>query len=420
MKFLHTADWHLGQTFHNRSRLPEQQRALDWLLDVLIEEEVDLLIVAGDIFDVSSPAEDARKLYYDFLGRLARTPVQWSIIVAGNHDNPRMISAARELARPLNIHIVGEPARGEDRMHDLIELRDGSGQLHGTVAAVPFLPDRYVRTSRADRSFEEQEMDLAEAILAHYTQLAEALTAEQRALPCLATGHLYATKAVAREGQDNIYVGNVRNLDAGLLPTAFDYVALGHIHRPQQLPAKVPCYYSGSLLALDFAETADEKGVHIGTFGNDKQVDLNWRTCPTNRRLKRLQGSPANLPRVMRAFAERHAQDELRPWIELSSTEPIPDEKQRRRLHELAAELELELLRLRVEHPSTPHGSGSLEEPALERLEELSVFDIYQRRCDLQDWTVELHERIDPLFRQAWTASEQGLAGAEGGQAAGS
>jgi len=122
LRFIHTADWHLGQTLLGQSRDEEQQLALKWLLGQVDEHEVDGLIVAGDIFDVASPAEDARKMYYDCLAQLAQSTLKWIVIVAGNHDSPRMIKNIDALARAFNIYIVAARPSPIKKKHLLQEF----------------------------------------------------------------------------------------------------------------------------------------------------------------------------------------------------------------------------------------------------------------------------------------------------------
>ena len=147
MKILHTSDWHLGQRFLFNDREQEHQRALDWLADTIRTQEVDALIVAGDIFDINNPPNYARTMYYRFLTSLLGTSCRHIIITGGNHDSPSMLNAPRELLRLLNIHVVG--AVGDALEEELVELKDSEGELELVVAAVPFLRDRDLRFSQA-------------------------------------------------------------------------------------------------------------------------------------------------------------------------------------------------------------------------------------------------------------------------------
>jgi exonuclease SbcD len=397
LRILHTADWHLGQTLLGQPRHEEQQRALDWLLEIIEANQVEALIVAGDIFDVASPAEDARKMYNDYLAKLAKSCVKWVVIIAGNHDSPRMISNVKALAGAFNIHIVAIPAPAEKFSDDLIELHDPtSDELRGVVAAVPFLQDRYVRSSSRDQTLEDKELALTAGIHAHFDRLAEACNAYPKDVPVLATGHLYATGAKAREGQDNIYIGNIKNLNATQLPSRFDYVALGHIHRPQKLPGAEHVTYSGSLIALDFLEASDEKGVWLLDLEAGKSPDPQWIPSTVVRRLKQLSGTSEEIIEKLKAFGVRHIEDEFTPWAEAVLVDDFADEKRRNELRQAAQDAGVKLLK--ITRQRTAAESTPLAPEELEALDELSVEEVFARKCADVGIPSDVQKRLDRLF----------------------
>lgn len=402
MRLIHTADWHLGQTLLGQSRHREQQLALDWLYELIVAQEADALVVAGDVFDVASPAEDARKMYYDFLARLARGPLKWVIVVAGNHDSPRMIGAVQQLASAFDIHIVAapaanDPAEGAARS-DLLRLVDPqTGQLAALVAAVPFLQERYVRTARAGEALDDKERALAAGIHAHYERLAAACTACEERVPLIATGHLYASGAEARDGQDNIYVGKMRNLNAADLPSAFDYVALGHIHRPQALRGAETVRYSGSLIALDFQESADEKGCWCVDLAYGQPARIAWHGRTQGRRLKRLSGSVDELLEAIESFGSRHRDDELAAWLELEVVGGAATSKERAELRALAERHGARVLKIVRRRARAAHGAVEPAAP-LRSLQEVSVDEVFAMRCADRDLSGEEAAAVTTLF----------------------
>ena len=400
VRFLHTADWHLGQTLLGRSRRPEHVAALDWLFETCVAREVDGLIVAGDVFDVASPAEDARKLYYDFLARIGRSAVRWVVVVAGNHDSARMLSNVDAFARHFDIRIVCTP--GRDRADDLVPIRSArTGDVEAVVAAAPFLHEGFVRRSLAGESHADKGAALAAGIHAHFDRLDAACAKTWPGVPRIATGHLYASGASAREGQDNIYVGNVRNLDAARLPAGFDYVALGHIHRPQSLRGAEHVRYAGSLIPLDFAESADGKGVWQVEFdGTPRPPRVEWVGLPSTRRLKQFRGTSEEVAASLRAFGQRHAGDALPPWAEVRLRRDFADQKTRERLREVAEEAGVEILKFTRERMSAS-GQRAAPDPAIERLDELSVEEVFDRRLAASDLGAEASRRVRELFAGA-------------------
>ena len=166
MKLIHTSDWHLGQKFLSHEREDEHRRALEWLLDLVKDEEPDALIVAGDIFDIANPPNSARRLYYDFLRRMIGSRCRHIVITGGNHDSPSMLDAPRDLLKLLNVHVVG--AVTGNVADEIIELRDREGRLEAVVAAVPFLRDGDLRYSVAGESVADRIQQLSHAILEHF------------------------------------------------------------------------------------------------------------------------------------------------------------------------------------------------------------------------------------------------------------
>ena len=150
MKIIHTSDWHLGQRLLFNERGDEQQLALQWLYETILQEQADALILAGDVFDNGNPPHPARKLYYNFLTNLLNTSCRHIVIIGGNHDSPGMLDAPRELLEYLNIRVVG--AASENLEQDCLLLQNTVGELEAVVAAIPFLRDRDLSPSVSGES----------------------------------------------------------------------------------------------------------------------------------------------------------------------------------------------------------------------------------------------------------------------------
>src|SRR5688572_2974528 len=169
MKVLHTSDWHLGKRLLHHERTEEHQHFLDWLLEIIRNEKVDALIVAGDIFDTGAPSNTALKQYYDFLRSLYLTGCKHVTITGGNHDSIATLNAPKELLKYFNIHVIGGvPENLED---EIIPLRDEIGEIKLVVCAVPFLRDKDIRLSIAGETAEEREQRIKTGICQHYKDL---------------------------------------------------------------------------------------------------------------------------------------------------------------------------------------------------------------------------------------------------------
>ncbi|UOG76277.1 exonuclease subunit SbcD [Hymenobacter tibetensis] len=293
MKVLHTADWHLGQRFiSGHERTDEHRHFLEWLVEVVRTHRVEVLVVAGDIFDTGSPSNQALELYYSFLLSMRGTGCRDIVVVGGNHDSPATLNAPARLLRHLRVHVVGcVPDCFEDQV---LVLDDASGKPGLVVCAVPFLRDRDVRLSVPGETAEEREARIKQGIADHYGRMAEVEQVWQLkdlGLPVLATGHLYAAGASPSESERTIHVGNLGQITADHFPALFDYVALGHLHRPQRVGGREHIRYSGSPIALSFSEVDHPKEVLLLEFGDGKLQQLEALPVPAARRLVRFHGA---------------------------------------------------------------------------------------------------------------------------------
>jgi DNA repair protein SbcD/Mre11 len=395
MKIIHTSDWHLGQKFLSQDRAEEHELALSWLLHAIQQQQAEMLIVAGDIFDIGNPPNYARRMYYRFLTSLLGTSCRHIIITGGNHDSPAMLNAPRELLQALNIHVVG--AAAEDLAEELVECRSPEGELEAIVAAVPFLRDRDLHASISGEGGMERVERVSEGIRRHYEAIA-ALLAERypdAKVPIIATGHLYATGALASAKQDNIYIGNTENIAADQFPAIFDYVALGHIHRPQAVGGLEHVRYSGSLIPLSFSETKDDKSVYLLEFEGKTLKAIQALALPVFRRLKSIQGPLQKVEEDLQRFAAKNREG-LRPWVEaIVETDRIIPQLDRR-LQELTEEMYLDLLKIRIAHDAHPLAAQS----AMPELGDLDETEVFAMKCHSLGSPPEEMEELMAAFRE--------------------
>lgn len=393
MKILHTSDWHLGQKFMAKDRWEEHQLTLDWLYSLVVEEQIELLIIAGDIFDIGAPPNYARRLYYQFLTRLLGTSCKHIVIVGGNHDSPSMLEAPKDLLEQLHMHVIGAvPEKFEDQ---IIELKDESGTLKAVVVAVPFLRDRDLRHSAAGESGLQRIEVIKKSIREHYQKVGELVESRSyNQVPRIVTGHLYAAGADTSSKQDNIYIGDKENIKAADFPVCFDYVALGHIHRPQSIGGFDHIRYSGSILPLSFSETKDDKSVFVLDFEGANLQSIQPRFFPVFRRLKTIRGTYEAVKENILAFAERH-QEELSPWLEVlvESDQILPNLTLE--LNDLVQDLNIELLKVRLVRKN-------VEKQSVETTKELEDFDaveVFRKKCSSLGTLPDQMESLEETFR---------------------
>jgi exonuclease SbcD len=293
MKILHTSDWHIGRMLYGRKRYAEFASFLKWLVSTINEQSIDVLIVAGDIFDTSTPSNKAQQLYYQFLTDVSATCCRHVIVIGGNHDSPSLLEAPKELLRVLHVHVVGSATeRPED---EVIMLLSPEQRCELIVCAVPYLRDRDIRSAKAGETIDDKAQNLLTGIADHYRNVAEIAEKIQsnyiESPPIVATGHLFAAggKKVEGDGVRDLYIGSLVHIDAEIFPQCIDYLALGHLHSCQMIGGNSTRRYSGSPLPMSFGESKKEKCVLTVSL-NNSDVDVVPLPIPTFQNLQTIKG----------------------------------------------------------------------------------------------------------------------------------
>lgn len=261
MKIIHTSDWHIGQKLIGKDREQEHQLFFDWLIEYMCRENIELLIVSGDIFDTGHPSNAALRLYYRTLYRISNaTPCKNIVITGGNHDSILTLNAPREILQHLNVFVVGGASQNiED---EIIEIKQPNGEIACIVCAVPFLRDKDIRQAKAGESYNERINAIRQGILSHYRAVAEKIKSyKEKNIPVIATGHLFMSGISPSGSEREIHIGNLGQVEAQHFPTEIDYYALGHIHRPLVVKGNSQIRYSGSPLPLSFSERKEQKRI---------------------------------------------------------------------------------------------------------------------------------------------------------------
>ncbi len=260
MRVLHTSDWHLGNRLMEQSRQAEFAAFLDWLLELMKEQQVEALLVSGDVFDSTTPSDRARELYCDFLSRADATGCRATIITAGNHDSALQLRATAPLLARHHAHVVPS-LRVEDATRCLIPLHDASGQEAALVAAVPFLRAAEVARRVPAEDAAARASAYIDGIADVYAAVAEAVRGWKAAsptrasLPVMAMGHLSLGGATATDSTRPVTIGTVEAVSSAMFDPVFDYVALGHLHQPS-VHGGGRLRYCGSPLPMGFDEAA--------------------------------------------------------------------------------------------------------------------------------------------------------------------
>ncbi len=411
MKILHTADWHLGVKLDNRSREAEHERALDWLADLILREGVELLIIAGDVFDVFTPPNYAQRLYYNFLKKLVNSCCEHIVVVAGNHDSPHLLEAPRELLRILNVHVVG--TLPSDRREQIIEIRDSkTDALKAVVGAVPYLPETFLRKSSAAETTEERVAQFRDGIQSHYQEIATLMQAYQfDNVPLITTGHLFVAGG-ERDGRRNtIHLGCLDVVDVSCFDAVFDYVALGHLHKPHSIGGQSHIRYSGSLIPIDFSETNIQHRVYIAEFEGKTRTNIHKIINPVARKLELWRGTLAEIEAKIQAF--KPSPSEFKTWVRIElQTDHAYNPQLKEHLYNLLDSKDLEILGdPRQMHARVGGGWDDEEDTTIQSLADISVEDVFRMCVDSKGGAENEDDMraLEDSFRelQMWMTTQQ-------------
>jgi DNA repair protein SbcD/Mre11 len=313
VRFLHTADWHVGKTLRGRSRQDEFASALAEIASIARDRSVDAVLLAGDIFDSPAPPAEAEKLVYDFLARLLPERIA-CVLIAGNHDHPRKLAALAELLEGLRIFVRADVRPPDQGGVVRVPSRDGAQEAH--VAVLPFVPERKVVDAC---QLLGPEHEWYEEYSRRLEQVLQRLTAgfTPKAVN-LVVGHLLISGARVGTGERPLHLGEVYGVNAQQLPANAQYIALGHLHRPQELVAPSRTFYSGSILELDFGEQEQEKRVVIVDAVPGRAASIESVPLMSGRRLRDVQGTLGEIATQAGSFGD----DYLRVGVRVDG--PVP------------------------------------------------------------------------------------------------
>jgi exonuclease SbcD len=405
MRILHTSDWHLGQHFMGNSRQAEHQALIDWLLIQVDVHAVDAVLIAGDIFDTGAPPSYARELYSQLVVRLHNSGVAL-LLIGGNHDSVATLGESRAMLACLSTTVV---AAVDDPAGQVVvlPLRGGKGAAGCIVCAVPFIRPRDVLQSQAGQSAEEKQQSMQAAIQAHYQSVYEAGRARQAALiqelghvvPLIATGHLTTVGASSNESVREIYVGSLDAFPTAAFPPV-DYIALGHIHKPQKVGGLDHIRYCGSPIPLGFDEARQQKEVLLVDLGTAGLTAITPLMIPRFQPMISVSGNLVALASAI-AAAAAEGSSEQSVWLEVTVAEDdyLPDLPAR--IEVMTQGLPVDVLRVRRQRGNA---AVSIAGEVSETLGELSPDDVFARRLAQEELTPELQLALGQRYRTIVTS----------------
>lgn len=403
MKILHTSDWHIGRILYGRKRYEEFDAFLAWLVETIHKNEINVLLVAGDVFDTTAPSNRAQELYYRFLCRVAGSSCRHVVVIAGNHDSPSFLNAPKELLKVLNVHVVSSIS--EDLEDEVLVLRNKQGTPEVIVCAVPYLRDKDIRVAEVGESIEDKERKLIEGIRNHYANVA-ALAEQKRNelgvnIPIVAMGHLFTAGGQTFDGDGvrDLYVGSLAHVTASIFPTCFNYLALGHLHVPQKVNNSEIIRYSGSPLPMGFGEAKQQKSVCQVEFqSNDTSTQL--IDVPVFQKLERVKGDWVD---ISNRILELKVIDS-KCWVEViyEGDELIGDLQER--LETIISGTQLEILRVKNNRIIDRVLKQTHEE---DTLDDLNVNVVFERCLTVHDIPEDQRQELILTYQETLSSLYQ-------------
>lgn len=391
LKILHTADWHLGVRLHKKDLTEDHRLFFNFLIDTIHEKSIDVLLVSGDIFDHANPSQEALHLYYDILLKLKHTGCK-VIITGGNHDSPAILNMTGGFLKMMDIHVIGRAEK--NLQNQLISVYNKNNEPYAIVCAVPYLRESDIRISESGESHESKQQKRKQGMMQHFEDLV-ALTDSYVKVPLILMAHLFAAGADTKEQKRDITIGGLDAFAASDFPSKFDYVALGHIHRPMEINGKKHIRYSGSPIALSFSEKNQTKQLVEIVITNNLISEINTIEIPTQRKLVKFSGNFSEVKDAIENYINIHP---LKTFAELEIIEPTTDLGLPMKVHELITNYDKE--QLDVLTYKYGFAGSRLSDPADERpdIEVWSENELMEELMNEKD----IHEEDRVLIRSAF------------------
>ncbi|MDU0331400.1 MULTISPECIES: exonuclease SbcCD subunit D [Paenibacillus] len=398
MRILHTGDWHLGRTLEGRSRLTEQEAFLDELVQIVKDQQVDLVLMAGDVYDSVNPPAAAEAMFYDAAARLTETGCHLAVI-AGNHDQPERVAAVSPLVARRGISLVGLP------VPEAITVPVPRTGETAVIAALPYPSEaRLSELLAGDADESELRLAYSAKVGMLMRQLAGAFRPDT---VNLAMSHIYVLGGVESDSERPIQVGGAYTVDPSALDIGAQYTALGHLHRPQAVKGAGLTRYSGSPLAYSFSEAGQAKSVMLLDAVPGKEPILEELYLSSGRPLVRwsCRGGLAEAYRWLEEGRDANAFIDLE--ISLTEAMALSDIQALRKAHD-------GIVHIRPVYPGR-----ELQEELASR-ESVPVHELFRKFYQRQTGGAEPEEELVELFMSLVSEEEDESAAADGAVEGGS
>lgn len=389
MKIIHTADWHLGQTFFEYDRKGEHTLFLAWLREQVKVHKVDVLLVAGDLFDTPNPSAQSQRQYYTFLKEVTvENPELQIIITAGNHDSAARLEAPKPLLEAMNVTVRGVVKRTEeseiDFDHLIVPLDKG-----GYCLAVPYLRHGDYPDSAT----------YAEGVQAMYRELYERI--EDKSNPIIAMGHLQATGSEISQNDhaERTIIGGLECVSPEAFDSQIAYTALGHLHRAQRVSGRENVRYAGAPLPMSFAEKNNKQGVTLVTIADTTAIEhLKFETP-----VKLISIPPLSLTEVLSEIEQLPDGDvcETSPFLEIKVLITEPEPSLRMQIEKALDGKAVRLARVEAKMYGNESEQRTISYEELQKINPLDMAtDIFKRKYGGDAMPQTMKELLETVIRE--------------------
>jgi DNA repair protein SbcD/Mre11 len=311
MRIIHTSDWHLGRKLKGQDRTPEIEFALNELYSKAIELEVDAVLVAGDIYDAPNPSVEAEQVAFNFFGKLKQANIP-AVIIAGNHDSASRLDAIAQVLRYIGVKALGKPQKADKG--GVIYVDTKNGKL--CVAAMPFASER--KLLKYDDLWNKDDLEQRQYYKVCVQKFIKNLSDSFRDDSVnILMAHMTLEGTIRAYSEVDYYTRDNYVLSGQMLPSVAQYIALGHIHKPQQVSNAAPTYYSGSLIQVDFGEAGEDKGFYLVDVEPGRPAKPQFITIPCQKPLKVIRCNEDNIDETLEQNREHPGY--LKVIVELNS-----------------------------------------------------------------------------------------------------
>ncbi len=393
MKILHTSDWHIGKQLHKYDLSEDLDLFFEWLIHFIKTQNIDVLLVSGDIFDQANPSQAAFKQYYDLLKKLINLDCK-IILTGGNHDSAAVLNAPSELLKAFDISVIGGAM--EEMAEMFISVEKNNEKI--IVAAIPFLKDRDIRKSVAGETYATKIEQIKSGLRTYFSNINIHYNENHSDEVFIVMGHLYVQGSEISDSERDIQIGNQAGVEANMFEGIPHYVALGHIHKPQTISQEHNIHYCGSPIPLSFSEKEDCKQINIITIKDNQITNLEFVPIPKHRNLITFEGNLQEVEEKLNTYSEETTLMSLAEIIVNEDVESLERQQAFETLLDTRPEGNIEIVKSRLIFKNLIRGASDAFAVGTD-VSDVTPMEMFEKKLELQSG-LENTDELKNAFRE--------------------